>query len=91
MLNGVYGGLNEKAPQVSLIWMLGSQLAVWEDEEELVETAFGISRLGPRPVCSLSFLLVVQDVNSELLLYLICFVCCRLPFPLSYYVEKTLI
>lgn len=54
MLNGVYGGLNEKAPQVSLIWMLGSQLAVWEDEEELVETAFGISRLGPQKSSVLS-------------------------------------
>lgn len=70
--------------------MLCSQ--VWEDEEELVETALEISSLGPCPVCSLSFLLVVQDVNSELLLYLIPFVCLQAVIPtLPLCLEKALL
>lgn len=70
--------------------MLGSQ--VWEDEEELVETAFEISSLGPCPASSLSLLLVVQDVNSEPLLYLIRFVCLQAAIPtLPLCLEKALI
>lgn len=70
--------------------MLGSH--VWEEEEELVETAFEISSLGPCPVSSLSLLLVVQDVNSEPLLYLIHFVCLRAAIPtVPLCLEKALI